>query len=194
MPAVMMISRERGSTSTFIKKRRRKETQTNAESPRWRLGGRGSCVASVAGPVETGVAEEARTRGFAAPAFAGCAFVEGWHFPVTARCGGCQGRSGKDPVPQGSRALAGTGTHVYGWRLPYTSPTPGRPVRVVHQVSRATSSDATTGSSVAASLGQPHAPACPGIGTRRFVLSQLPPTRMPPDLEVVCPTELGSPP
>jgi hypothetical protein len=24
------------------------------------------------------VAEEARTRGFAAPAFAGCAFVEGW--------------------------------------------------------------------------------------------------------------------
>jgi hypothetical protein len=25
---------------------------------------------------ETGVAEEARTRGFAAPAFAGCAFVE----------------------------------------------------------------------------------------------------------------------
>ena len=26
-----------------------------------------------------GVAEEARTRGFAAPAFAGCAFVEGWY-------------------------------------------------------------------------------------------------------------------
>ena len=25
-----------------------------------------------------GVAEEARTRGFAAPAFAGCAFVEVW--------------------------------------------------------------------------------------------------------------------
>jgi hypothetical protein len=25
-----------------------------------------------------GVAEEARTRGFATPAFTGCAFVEGW--------------------------------------------------------------------------------------------------------------------
>jgi hypothetical protein len=33
----------------------------------------GSFVAST-----EGVAEEARTRGFAAPAFAGCAFVEGW--------------------------------------------------------------------------------------------------------------------
>ena len=47
---------------------------------RWRvrqclrqLGGRG-----VLRGVEEGVAEEARTRGFAAPAFAGCAFVEGW--------------------------------------------------------------------------------------------------------------------
>jgi hypothetical protein len=28
--------------------------------------------------VPCGVAEETRTRGFAAPAFAGCAFVEGW--------------------------------------------------------------------------------------------------------------------
>jgi hypothetical protein len=37
-----------------------------------RPGGRGSCVASA-----EGVAEEARTRGFAAPTFAGCAFVEG---------------------------------------------------------------------------------------------------------------------
>jgi hypothetical protein len=36
-----------------------------------RLGGRGTFVAS-----KSGVAEEARTRGFAAPAFAGCAFVE----------------------------------------------------------------------------------------------------------------------
>jgi hypothetical protein len=35
-------------------------------------------VASVAG-LKAGVAEEARTRGFAAPAFAGCAFVEGWY-------------------------------------------------------------------------------------------------------------------
>ena len=35
------------------------------------LGGRGSFVASV-----EGVAEEARIRGFAVPAFAGCAFVE----------------------------------------------------------------------------------------------------------------------
>jgi hypothetical protein len=34
-------------------------------------------VALVAGPSEAGVAEEARTRGFAAPAFAGCAVVEG---------------------------------------------------------------------------------------------------------------------
>jgi hypothetical protein len=32
----------------------------------------------VAGSALTGVAEEARIRGFAAPAFAGCAFVEGW--------------------------------------------------------------------------------------------------------------------
>jgi hypothetical protein len=37
-------------------------------------------VESYEAPSETqsGVAEEARTRGFAAPAFAGCAFVEGW--------------------------------------------------------------------------------------------------------------------
>jgi hypothetical protein len=36
---------------------------------------RGSCAASLAGP-KAGVAEEATTRGFAAPAFAGCAFIE----------------------------------------------------------------------------------------------------------------------
>jgi hypothetical protein len=40
-------------------------------APIRRSGGLESCVAS-----EEGVAEEARTRGFAAPAFAGCAFVE----------------------------------------------------------------------------------------------------------------------
>ena len=39
-----------------------------------RLGGLGSFVASK----DCGVAEEARTRSFAAPAFAGCAFIEGW--------------------------------------------------------------------------------------------------------------------
>jgi len=51
----------------------------NVESPGRRLGGRGSLVASVAGP-EAGVAEEARTRSFAAPALAGCALNEnaGW--------------------------------------------------------------------------------------------------------------------
>ena len=32
----------------------------------------------VASRIPCGVAEGARTRGFAAPAFAGCAFVEGW--------------------------------------------------------------------------------------------------------------------
>jgi hypothetical protein len=36
----------------------------------------GFFVASVSGP-KAGVAEEARTRGFATPAFAGCAFVGG---------------------------------------------------------------------------------------------------------------------
>jgi hypothetical protein len=38
----------------------------------------GSFVAS--GATCGGVAEEARTRGFAAPAFAGCAFVEVWGY------------------------------------------------------------------------------------------------------------------
>jgi hypothetical protein len=36
----------------------------------------GSFVASEAGSALAGVAKEARIRGFAAPAFAGCAFVE----------------------------------------------------------------------------------------------------------------------
>ena len=40
-----------------------------------------SAASAIVGPswrrAERGVAEEARTRGFAAPAFAGCAFVEG---------------------------------------------------------------------------------------------------------------------
>src|SRR5215207_8948095 len=40
-----------------------------AKLPVRQLGGRGAFVASL-----EGVAEEARTRGFAAPAFAGCAF------------------------------------------------------------------------------------------------------------------------
>jgi hypothetical protein len=42
-----------------------------------RLGGRGFFVASVPG-FGAGVAEEARTRGFATPAFAGCAFRDLW--------------------------------------------------------------------------------------------------------------------
>jgi hypothetical protein len=48
------------------------------QAPDRELGGRGSFGASVAGHhAQAGVAEEARTRGFAAPAFAGCAFVDG---------------------------------------------------------------------------------------------------------------------
>jgi hypothetical protein len=43
---------------------------TPVASAAWRS--RGSFVAF------RGVAEETRARGFAAPAFAGCAFVEGW--------------------------------------------------------------------------------------------------------------------
>jgi hypothetical protein len=39
--------------------------------------GGSAVVGSFVAPAE-GVAEEARTRGFAAPAFAGCAFIEGW--------------------------------------------------------------------------------------------------------------------
>jgi hypothetical protein len=49
-------------------------------SPR-QLGGRGV----LRDVLESGVAEEARTRGFAAPAFAGCAFVE--ECGVQLRCG-----------------------------------------------------------------------------------------------------------
>ena len=49
--------------------------QADARYSHRRLGDRGSFEAS--GRVD-GVAEEARTRGFAAPAFAGCAFVVGW--------------------------------------------------------------------------------------------------------------------
>ncbi len=43
-------------------------------SPFGRHGSLGSFVA--AGETESGVAEEARTRGFATPALAGCAFIE----------------------------------------------------------------------------------------------------------------------
>jgi hypothetical protein len=39
----------------------------------WRLGDRGSFVASAEAS-----RRRARTRGFAAPAFAGCALIEGW--------------------------------------------------------------------------------------------------------------------
>jgi len=46
---------------------------TDAALPLRRLGGRGFLRASVAGP-KAGVAEEARTRGFASPGFPGCAF------------------------------------------------------------------------------------------------------------------------
>ena len=38
----------------------------------------GSAVVGPSWRRRYGVAEEARTRGFAAPAFAGCAFVEVW--------------------------------------------------------------------------------------------------------------------
>jgi len=59
-------------------KQRNSEVQAkDSEPPSYpvrQLGGRGSFAASVPGP-KAGVAEEARTRGFAAPAFAGCAFV-----------------------------------------------------------------------------------------------------------------------
>jgi hypothetical protein len=58
-----------------------RHVQENAESAVSRLGGRGFFGASVAG-LEAGVSEESRTRGFAAPAFAGCAFCsnrcDGW--------------------------------------------------------------------------------------------------------------------
>jgi len=37
-----------------------------------------SAILGSFGRLLVGVAEEARTRGFAAPGFAGCAFVEGW--------------------------------------------------------------------------------------------------------------------
>ena len=51
---------------------------TSAKCDRCTVSGGGSAVV---GPswrqLKAGVAEEARTRGFAAPAFAGCAFVEG---------------------------------------------------------------------------------------------------------------------
>jgi hypothetical protein len=40
--------------------------------------------------IPCGVAEEARTRGFAAPAFAGCAFVVGWEAESRSRYRGCQ--------------------------------------------------------------------------------------------------------
>jgi hypothetical protein len=46
------------------------------EGPRWRP--------------ESGVAKEARTRGFATPAFAGCAFVEGECDRLTKQYQGCQ--------------------------------------------------------------------------------------------------------
>jgi hypothetical protein len=49
---------------------------TNAELPFGSSAILGSFVASVAACA--GVAEEARTRGFATPAFAGLAFVEAW--------------------------------------------------------------------------------------------------------------------
>jgi hypothetical protein len=49
----------------------------------------GSFVAS-----EGGVAEEARTRGFAAPGFPGCAFVEGWCSTVPVRREAVKARSG----------------------------------------------------------------------------------------------------
>ena len=49
---------------------------------KWRPGGRGSFVA------EETVAEEARTRGFAAPAFAGCAFIDGLVREPTIKQGG----------------------------------------------------------------------------------------------------------
>jgi hypothetical protein len=52
------------------------EDNTNAERPFGSPAILGSLVAS--GETKSGVAEEARTRGFAAPAFAGFAFVERW--------------------------------------------------------------------------------------------------------------------
>ena len=52
------------------------ETKADAEPPFGSSAVSGSFVASAGIPY--GVAEEARTRGFAAPAFAGCAFVVGW--------------------------------------------------------------------------------------------------------------------
>jgi len=51
--------------------RARRPGTTRAEPPFRQLGDLGSFVAS------NGVAEEARTRGFAPPAFAGLAFVDG---------------------------------------------------------------------------------------------------------------------
>jgi hypothetical protein len=60
------------------------ECERTAASRRWlrdlrRLGDLRAFVASGTGHQEqAGVAEEARARGFEAPAFAGCAFVEVW--------------------------------------------------------------------------------------------------------------------
>ncbi len=54
------------------------KTNKNAE-PAWQqLGDLETSEASVAGP-KSGVAEEARTRGFATPAFAGCAYRKDAH-------------------------------------------------------------------------------------------------------------------
>jgi hypothetical protein len=50
----------------------------------------GSAVVGPSWRLRLGVAEEARTRGFAAPACAGCAFVEGWYRRATGRYANCQ--------------------------------------------------------------------------------------------------------
>jgi hypothetical protein len=79
----LLAATEQESTRVHRGEKRKGATHSDLQAREWRERvpfGSSAIVGSflASGETQSGVAEEARTRGFAAPALAGCAFVEGW--------------------------------------------------------------------------------------------------------------------
>jgi hypothetical protein len=139
----------------------------NKTPPRHQLGG--SAVVGSFVALDGGVAEEARTRGFAAPAFAGCAFSRGYGEQATGalRYGRCQARVhaeiGPDLIAPGAispRSSQRATARVEGkWRLiPDLIKT--RPVST--SLNAGVAEEARTGGFAASASG------CAGVETRRL--------------------------